>query len=385
MLKVVRHRQEVEVLKNGPSYEEGISFESTGSNHLCLQKVVFEPFVRAEPHYHSTHDTAIYVLQGELEIWYGKQLEGYKRLSEGDMLFIPEGLPHCPGNPGNGHSVSLLARNYATAVEPRERSALSPFSHWMEQVPLPQEYMERMLSWQGGQKALQLSLPQGLDVVDCYALQKAWVAACVSNGQSISGYKTALNSKVLQERFGSASPLSAVLLSNGVYRHGGEVSLNGYVTCGLEMEVAFQLSQEVCKEVKELEELQQLIGRVAAAAELPEVGYTDFEQLRAPELVASNIGSKGFAIGPSIPFSEFNAEKVKADLYHGSEKVDESFTSAMLENLMDLLNDLLAIGYPLQPGQWLLSGLIGRLHMVSPGAYKVEMTGLPSLSFTFTP
>ena len=52
-----------------------------------------------EPHLHENHETAIYVLSGEAEMWYGEELDEYLTVRAGDFLYIPAGMPHLPANP----------------------------------------------------------------------------------------------------------------------------------------------------------------------------------------------------------------------------------------------------------------------------------------------
>src|SRR5262245_42513192 len=55
-------------------YRPGISAESAGATSIHLQTVVLPPGAYANPHKHAAHETAIYVLSGVSDMWYGTDL-----------------------------------------------------------------------------------------------------------------------------------------------------------------------------------------------------------------------------------------------------------------------------------------------------------------------
>jgi uncharacterized RmlC-like cupin family protein len=85
--------------KQGFSYFAGISAESAGARGICMHLLTIPPGVRAKAHMHEDHETAIYMLSGEAEMWYGEGLREHMVVRAGDFLYIPAGMPHLPGNP----------------------------------------------------------------------------------------------------------------------------------------------------------------------------------------------------------------------------------------------------------------------------------------------
>lgn len=106
--------------KHGLTYFEGISKESAGSGALCLHMVEIPPLARATPHLHQDHESAIYTLEGAVEMLYGEQLEQHIRVEPGDYLHIPAGVPHCPWNP----SPDVVARAIIARTDANERESL---------------------------------------------------------------------------------------------------------------------------------------------------------------------------------------------------------------------------------------------------------------------
>ena len=84
--------------KQGFSYLEGISKQSAGANGIAMMLLTVPPGGRAKAHMHEGHETAIFVLSGEVETFYGPNLERRVHTKAGDMFYIPAGVPHLPVN-----------------------------------------------------------------------------------------------------------------------------------------------------------------------------------------------------------------------------------------------------------------------------------------------
>ena len=61
--------------RQGLSQFEGISAESAGSQALCAHLSAIPPGGRAKAHRHVGHESAIYLLEGRVVVWFGEQLE----------------------------------------------------------------------------------------------------------------------------------------------------------------------------------------------------------------------------------------------------------------------------------------------------------------------
>lgn len=84
--------------KQGLLYFAGISAESVGARGICMHVLTMPPGGRAKAHLHQAHETAIYVISGEAEMWYGDDLHHHLHVRAGDLLYIPAGMPHLPVN-----------------------------------------------------------------------------------------------------------------------------------------------------------------------------------------------------------------------------------------------------------------------------------------------
>ncbi|HTV68717.1 MAG TPA: cupin domain-containing protein [Rhizobiaceae bacterium] len=116
--------------KQGLNYFEGISFETVGSTGLCMHVTTVPPGARAKAHLHENHETAIYVLSGEVETWYGDNLEHCAVTRAGDMLYIPAGVPHIAANRSSEPATAVIAR-----TDPNEQESVMLLPHLEGKAP----------------------------------------------------------------------------------------------------------------------------------------------------------------------------------------------------------------------------------------------------------
>jgi len=84
--------------KQGPSYTGGVSAESAGSQAIWLGVITIAPGARTKAHYHAEHETALYMLSGAVDMWYGDQLQHHEETRAGDYIYIPAGVAHVAVN-----------------------------------------------------------------------------------------------------------------------------------------------------------------------------------------------------------------------------------------------------------------------------------------------
>jgi uncharacterized RmlC-like cupin family protein len=98
--------------RTGVTYAAGISEATAGAGGLCLQLASLPPGARSRPHQHDHHESAAYVLDGEMVLRFGEQLERQVIARPGDFIYIPPGIPHLVINGSDTEpTVAVLARN----------------------------------------------------------------------------------------------------------------------------------------------------------------------------------------------------------------------------------------------------------------------------------
>jgi uncharacterized RmlC-like cupin family protein len=125
----VRPDVAIDTLQKLPNFV-GISQATAGATGISMNVVVIPPSARAQPHYHEGFETAIYLLKGDVQTFYGEGLAKSVVNTAGDFLFIPAGVPHQPVNlSSESEAVALVARNDANeqeSVKPYDPGASVP-------------------------------------------------------------------------------------------------------------------------------------------------------------------------------------------------------------------------------------------------------------------
>jgi len=84
--------------KQGFTYAAAVSAETVGASAIHMQLLTVPPGGRAKAHKHEAHETALYVLSGEVGMYYGEKLENHMVTRPGDFVYIPADTPHLPYN-----------------------------------------------------------------------------------------------------------------------------------------------------------------------------------------------------------------------------------------------------------------------------------------------
>ncbi|MGW4804581.1 cupin domain-containing protein [Kitasatospora sp. NPDC004272] len=103
----------------GGVFGSGVSAESAGASRLCLHRLVLPAHTRGRPHLHEGHESAILIVEGAVEVWYGPALAERTLLRGGDYFYIPPDTPHLPVNHGPVDLVAVVAR-----TDPREQEGV---------------------------------------------------------------------------------------------------------------------------------------------------------------------------------------------------------------------------------------------------------------------
>jgi uncharacterized RmlC-like cupin family protein len=81
--------------------------------------VAIPPAVTGEAHLHPDHETAIYLLEGDVETRYGADLSDIAVSSKGDFVFIDANVPHQARNLSDTDwALAVIARSHPSYQEP---------------------------------------------------------------------------------------------------------------------------------------------------------------------------------------------------------------------------------------------------------------------------
>jgi len=105
--------------KQGVSLAAGVTSRSAGAHALCLHLVTIPPGTRGVPHFHAGHESAIYTVSGETEVWHGEGLQQCTVVKAGDFMYVPPGTPHLPVNRSGVMTIAVVAR-----TDPEEQESV---------------------------------------------------------------------------------------------------------------------------------------------------------------------------------------------------------------------------------------------------------------------
>jgi len=109
--------------KQGLTYLAGISGESAGSKNISMIIATMPPGARAKAHLHRGIETAIYLIEGEVETWFGPELGEHVVCRAGDYVYISPDLPHLVLNRSDRPCRAVITH---TAADDQEGIVLLP-------------------------------------------------------------------------------------------------------------------------------------------------------------------------------------------------------------------------------------------------------------------
>lgn len=80
--------------QQGLTYLAGLTGATAGSRAICMTIVALPPGARAKTHFHQGIETAVYVIEGEAEMYFGAQLGQRLVAQAGEYIYVPAGMPH---------------------------------------------------------------------------------------------------------------------------------------------------------------------------------------------------------------------------------------------------------------------------------------------------
>src|SRR5215468_6431458 len=128
--------------KQGAGRTPGVSNRSAGAQGLRLHLVMIPARTRGMPHYHDGHESAIYAVSGETEVWHGKGLVKRTVVRAGDFMYIPPGTPHLAVNRNDVTAIAVIAHTDPSEIErvvvvelPRHLAELVSFPIAVQELP----------------------------------------------------------------------------------------------------------------------------------------------------------------------------------------------------------------------------------------------------------
>lgn len=228
------------------------------------------------------------------------------------------------------------------------------------------------------------------DVVAAYAVQQAIAADRLAAGARVVGRKIGLTSAAVQQQMGVDQPDFGILFDDMAYADGATVPWGAVLQPRVEAEVAFVLSEDLADGPLDAAQVRDAIEYGVAAIEICGSRIAGWD-ISFGDTVADNASSGAYVLGSDRrTLAEF--EPVEVEMHMSVTGADDS-TGTGAASLGDpiaavvwLARQARELGEPLRAGQVILSGALGPMRAVEPGAdVHVTITGLGTVSAHFSP
>lgn len=224
-----------------------------------------------------------------------------------------------------------------------------------------------------------------LDVQSAYEIQRVVVEQALKM-RDIGGYKGGFTGAASREKFNLDGPIAGVLFADGRLADGAEVRRHTYKRLMVEIEIGFVLRSSITRRMNSIADLKTYVSHAVPAVELPDLNYEDIQALSGLDVLATNMAAAAYLVGEPFHLSDLaEVNALEATLYRDGEPIDQGRTTNALGDqlraLLWLVNTLIEQGWPLRPGQVLLTGSLGNINPGLPGSYRADY-GRAELHFT---
>ncbi|GAA4573401.1 2-keto-4-pentenoate hydratase [Micromonospora coerulea] len=230
-------------------------------------------------------------------------------------------------------------------------------------------------------------LPEG-DVESAYQVQQRQAQARWDRGERRVGAKIGLTSRAVQENFGVYQPDFGVLTDVMAVGDGVEVAIGRLLQPRVEAEIAFVLGADLAEERITTVDLIRAVDHVLPAIEIVDSRIAGWD-ISIVDTVADNASSGLFVLGTTPRrLADVDLRLCGMVLEHAGEPVSVGAGAACLGNPLHALEwlagTLARAGDPLRAGDVVLSGALGPMVPVTPGAaYEARISGLGSVRVSF--
>lgn len=226
------------------------------------------------------------------------------------------------------------------------------------------------------------------DVDSAYAVQRALADGRRAEGARVVGRKIGLTSPSVQAQLGVDRPDFGVLFDDMCVEPGSVVGFDRLLQPRIEAEVAFVLAADLTDPAATADTVRPAVAYACAALEIVDSRIAGWD-ISFSDTVADNGSSGLFTLGTDrVGLDEFEPVLVEMTMSMDDEVVSTGTGAACLGDPLNALAWLartaVAVGDPLRAGDVVLSGALGPMVAVSPGArIHAQITGLGTVDAVF--
>lgn len=228
--------------------------------------------------------------------------------------------------------------------------------------------------------------PLGVD--GAYAVQERLTSRAIAAGRRLVGRKIGLTSKAVQAQLGVDQPDYGMLFADMEFGDGEEVPFTRFIQPKVEAELAFCMERELTDPQASLTEVIGAIAYVLPAIEIVDSRIAEW-RISLLDTIADNASSGAYVLGGSPRrIDSVDLRLCGMVLEHQGEPLSTGCGAACLGHPLNavvwLARRMAAAGRPLGAGDIVLSGALGPMVTVQPGAsYHARITGAGSVTASF--
>ncbi|WP_406466681.1 2-keto-4-pentenoate hydratase [Streptomyces sp. NBC_01594] len=227
------------------------------------------------------------------------------------------------------------------------------------------------------------------DVEAAYAVQQRLTAERIEAGATVVGRKIGLTSAAVQQQLGVDQPDFGFLFDDMEYADGAVVPADAILQPRVEAEIAFVLGADLAEGPLDDAQVREAIDHADGAVEICGSRVADWD-ISFGDTVADNASAGGYVLGGQrVPLTGFDPVAAEMTMTVDGETVSTGSGAACLGDPVNavvwLARQARDLGERLRAGQVILSGALGPMRPVTPGAaVHATVTGLGTVSVTFS-
>jgi 2-keto-4-pentenoate hydratase len=227
------------------------------------------------------------------------------------------------------------------------------------------------------------------DLAAAYAVQTRLVRARLDAGATVVGRKIGLTSPAVQQQLGVDQPDFGWLTDDMDVTGADEIPMSRLLQPKAEAEVAFVLKADLVEGPLDVVQVREAVDHAVAALEIVDSRVRGWD-IRFADTVADNASSGLYVLGTERrTLDEVEPVELTMTMSLDGEVVSTGDGAACLGDPLNALAWLARTardhGDPLRAGQVVLSGALGPMRDVHPGAVvTVDIPGLGSVTATFS-
>ena len=226
------------------------------------------------------------------------------------------------------------------------------------------------------------------DVGSAYAVQEANTRRWIGEGRRLVGRKIGLTSKAVQKQLGVDQPDFGMLFADMAVCDGEPVAAGRVLQGKVEAEIAFVLERDIKCEQATMADVLRAVGYAVAAIEIVGSRVANWD-IRLVDTVADNASSGLFVLG-NMPrkLDGLDLRDCAMQMTQDGKVVSSGVGHACLGHPLNatlwLARKMVEVGRPLLSGDIILSGALGPMVAVQPGAvYEAQISGMGAVRAAF--